>query len=379
MYLKTIILLAIILCETSCRLPVRWVSDGKGKIFAVNEKTIHVIENDKPVLISEIGKDVTTVCTCAEWNMDKNILAVAATSSAGVNNKIYYVSISTIDQLTKKETVLMEESGNCVFSMRWSNDGMIMAYARIDGIHGNTPKIHLRVVNEAEESRLLIENSTLFFCWHERSENTYIIAGRTLSDLPDFKELQMGEIVMVNVKTGEITKLLDSAYSPLSHFAPLSDREIFMSLPDVKLPFVPDRKDVDSMNHGVFKFDIESQKLTKISAENSNVIFFALSPDKSRIVWIDEETSKLQILDLSGKALAEAGTTEWLEFIPFWKDDNIVCYMEELHSEKPEERKRSFVYYDCKEKKSRQASGEIDALLPKGGIKVPDSTGKNGK
>lgn len=152
-----------------------------------------------------------------------------------------------------------------------------------------------------------------------------------------------------------------------------------MSLPEIRLPFVQEHEAIAKISHSIFNFDIETKTLAKVSPENSNVIFFALSPDKSKIAWIVEEGNKLQVFDLNAKAIVEAGTTEWLGFTPFWKDNNVVCYTEVVHAEKPVEEKRNLIFYDYKEKKSRQASEEINVLLPEKGVKIQGNAGGDGK
>ncbi|MBI5361034.1 MAG: hypothetical protein HZA48_10680 [Planctomycetes bacterium] len=379
MRIKTIALLALLLCQLSCRMPVRWVSDGKGRIFAVNDKAIHVIENDKPALIDNIEKDVSTDFTCADFNADKDMLAIAGSSSVGVDNKIHYIDIWAIGIADKKKTVLAEEPGQLVFDLKWLNHNIGIAYTRIDDANMLAPKIQLRIVYENAKSRLLLNNSTIFFGLYKNDDKGYIVAGRAIGDSPDFREVCMGEIVALDIETGGITKLFDSAYSPLSNFAVLSDMEILVSIPEIKLPFLQKKSNIDEITHGIFRFNAETKTLTKVSPENKSVIFFALSPDKNKMAWIVEEGNKLQIADLSGKTIAEVGTTEWLEFVPFWRDNNVVCYMEEIHSGKPEESIRNLVFYDCKEKKFRQASKEINVLLPAKGVKVPENAGRDGK
>ena len=267
-----------------------------------------------------LGKGEKCQPVWLEWSPDGRQLALAC--DRGDDR----AALCTLDPATGAVRTLASHPRGMWFP-RYAPDGQTLGFAISDDAD-NQLRAELHVVSlQTGAERLLVKRCGLLHAWSPDGKSVAVVQTSAPAIVDD--ELTVGSLVLVDVATGNTTRLATVFFSHFTHlrFSPDGQR-IYFCAPRLTLPAAP--IDMDKVPYGLFVFDRGKKATVLLSRPEERVLYSAPSPSGKAMLYVAARKDKVLegaviLLDEETRERTEIADNNG-DLFPFWADENRIAF-----------------------------------------------------
>lgn len=219
-----------------------------------------------------------------EWSPDGKTLAISGKRNDSVNFLLLFEPDSG------KERLLVEHSDQ-IWLPGWSPDGKAVSYI-VEENDGDGKSLTLKFTElEGGADRIVAKRTTLGYAWSPDGKKiSTAVSERPMKD----GNFDLGSLALIEAATGKAEYLAGVLHWPYMQFAFSKDgKSLYFSSPMVNFPVLPGEKrkgegfSLPKVKSALFAYDFEKKSMNPVTSSDQSVVYFALSPDGKRFLYVD--------------------------------------------------------------------------------------------